>query len=124
MTIREATDLVDRLTANQISGSDKLAWLSGLDLSLYLSVWKTHHMPWDEPEFDGYGPTTPPDTPLLAEPPFDEIYRWYLEMQIHGANGETARYNAAAEKYNAALIAYMDHVNRNHAPVSARMRWW
>ena len=123
MTIREATDLVDRLTANQISGADKLAWLSGLDGSLYLSVWRTHRMP-GRAAFEGYGLTTPPDTLLLAEPPFDEIYRWYLEMQIHGANGETARYNAAAEKYNAALIAYMDHVNRHYAPLGVRMKWW
>ena len=123
MTIGEAMALVDRLTANQSSGADKLAWLSGLDASLYLSVWKTHRMPEDG-GFAGYGPETPPDTGLLAPPPFDEIYRWYLEMQIHGANGETARYNAAAEKYNAALIAYMDWVNRRYAPLGTRMKWW
>lgn len=35
------------------------------------------------------------DTVLLVQPPYDELYRHYVEAQIHYANGEMERYNNA-----------------------------
>lgn len=123
MTIEEAIELVNRLVPNQVSDTDKVDWLSDLDLTIYKTVLATHHITRD-PEFEGYGPDTDPSTVLLVPAPFDEMYRWFLEMHIAGANGETARYNTGAEKYNAALLTYMDYVNRNYEPVGYRVRWW
>ena len=37
-------------------------------------------------------------------------------MQIHGVNSEVVRSNNAAAKYNAAMLSYMDYVNRTYMP--------
>lgn len=124
MTLANAMSLTDRQVINEIPAADKIRWLSQLDWTLYRTVLQAHVIP-GLPEYAGYDENTPADTLLLADPPFDEIYRWYLEMQIHGVNAEAARYNAAAAKYNCALIAYMDYVNRTYPPAPrGAMRWW
>ena len=122
MTIGEAIELVNRLVPNQVSDTDKVDWLSNCDLSIFKQIIKTHWIPVED--FSGYGPETDQTTVLLVPAPFDELYRWYLEMHIAGANGETARYNTGAEKYNAALQTYMDYVNRNFKPKRKWIRWW
>lgn len=122
MTIAQAIELVNRLVPNQVSDTDKVNWLNDLDLQIYKTIHSAHEM--GEDEFSGYSPGTDPVTRLLVPTPYDEVYRWYLEMQIHGANGETARYNGAAEKYNTALQNYMDYVNRRYPSKGTRIRWW
>lgn len=49
-------------------------------------------------------------------PPFDELYRHYVEAQVHYANGETARYNSAAGLWNNAFLTYRDYRARTAAP--------
>ena len=46
------------------------------------------------------------DTVLLVQPPYDELYRHYVEAQIHYANGEMERYNNACAAWNNALLTY------------------
>ena len=123
MTIGEAIELVNRLVPNQISDQTKVDWLSDLDLMIVRNILSNYEFDAD-PDFDGYRADADPEIVLIVPAPFDEIYRWHLEMQIHGANGETARYNVAAEKYNAALQNYMDYVNRHYIAKSNPVRWW
>ena len=123
MTIAEAIDLVNRLTANQVSDTDKISWLNKLDLMIYQNILSAHWICGLEP-FTGYELGQDPDTVLLVPPPYDEIYRWYLEMQVHTVNGETAKYNGAASRYNMALQDYMDFINRRHKSKGVRVRWW
>ena len=106
MTIREAIEAVDRLTPNQYENIDKVRWLSELDGVIYLEIEKTHGSgnpvcePWvrtrdpldrewcgcvpqekpSEQTFEGYPETVDLDTKLRIPWPYDEIYRWYLEM--------------------------------------------
>ena len=89
MTIREALETVDRLKPNQYGSADKLRWLSDLDGTVLLIAW-----------------------------PYDEIYRWYLEMKIDDANGEMTKYNNSAAKYNMYYQAYQNACNRAHLPKS------
>ena len=125
MTIAQAIELVNRLVPNQVSDTDKVDWLNDLDLHIYKTIISAHCMPDMYPsEFNGYSESTDPETILLVPTPFDELYRWYLEMHIHGANGETARYNGAAEKYNSSMQNYMDYINRNYPSKGRRVRWW
>lgn len=123
MTIAEAIDLVNRMTVNQISDTDKIAWLSDLDLHIYQTILVPHNIT-RTPEFTGYGPDTDPATILLVPAPFDEIYRWYLEMHVNATNNETARYNSSVEKYNAAMLDYMDYVSRHYRAKQTIVRWW
>ena len=53
---------------------------------------------------------------LTAESPYDELYRHYVEAQIHYCNGEMARYNSAAANWNNGLLTYRDYVCRTTAP--------
>ena len=97
MTIREAIELVDRLKPNQYGSADKLRWLSELDGVVWHEIWSAHETV--VPAFAGYGPETDLDgTALLIGWPYDEIYRWYLEMKIDDANGEMTKYNNSAAK--------------------------
>lgn len=142
MTIREAIEAVDRLTPNQYENIDKVRWLSELDGVVYLEIEKTHGSgnpvcePWvrtrdpldrewcgcvpqekpNEQTFEGYPETVDLDTKLRIPWPYDEIYRWYLEMKISDANGEMTRYNNAMTKYNAYYTAYQDFYNRTNMP--------
>ena len=61
-------------------------------------------------------PVLTEETELTAEPPFDELYRHYVEAQVHYANGETARYNSAAGLWNNAFLTYRDYRARTAAP--------
>lgn len=115
MTIREAIELVDRLKPNQYGSADKLRWLSELDGAVYREILTQHEM--ELPAFAGYAPETDLDgTVLLIAWPYDEIYRWYLEMKIDDANGEMTKYNNSAAKYNTYYQAYQNAYNRAHMP--------
>ena len=107
MTIREAIELVDRLKPNQYGSADKLRWLSELDGAVWHEIWSAHETA--VPAFVGYGPEADLDgTALLIGWPYDEIYRWYLEMKIDDANGEMTKYNNSAAKYNTYYQAYQN----------------
>lgn len=141
MTIREAIEAVDRLTPNQYENIDKVRWLSELDGVVYLEIEQAHQKgepvcePWvrtrdpfdrewcgctqpvqEEQTFAGYPEAVDLDTVLRVPWPYDEIYRWYLEMKIADANGEMTRYNNAMTKYNAYYTAYQDFYNRTNMP--------
>ena len=55
-------------------------------------------------------------TVLTAPVPYDEMYRHYVEAQIHYANGETARYNSAGSLWNNAFLTYRDYCARTETP--------
>lgn len=124
MTINSCLDLLDQLTGNQIDRAIKVMWLSNLDRVIYEDILKKH-VGTDETEFEGYDGDTDGDTTLLAPPPYDEVYRWYLEMQVHDANGEIVRCNNATAKYNAAMLSYMDYINRTYMPKGVKnLKLW
>ena len=116
MTLREAMEITDRLTPNAYENADKLRWLGELDGVVYREILLTHETA--VPAFAGYPPEADLDgTALLIPWPYDGIYRWYLELKIHEANGEMTKYNNAAAKYNMYYQAYQNAYNREHAPV-------
>lgn len=123
MTLGEALNEIDREVPNQFTAGEKIHWLSRLDQDLYRNILQTHIIPAPE-EFRGYSSDTPVNTVLLAKAPYDELYRWYLELHIHGTNGEIARYNAAAAKFNQALLAYGDNINRSYPARSRQKMIW
>ena len=117
MTAGEMIALADRLRPNQYTTADKLRWLSELDGAVYREILTQHEM--DVPAFAGYTPEADLDgTVLLIAWPYDEIYRWYLEMKIDDANGEMTKYNNSAAKYNMYYQAYQNACNRAHLPKS------
>lgn len=121
MTISQAIDHFDCLTCNQIDKNVKITWLSLLDGLIYKEC-LCCHQPENARPFPGYNSSTNPGTTLLVPHPYDEIYRWYLEMKTWDTLGEIPKYNNAAQKYNTALVAYMDYVNRTSVPQASALR--
>ena len=115
MTIMEAITHFDSLTHNQIGIPVKVVWLSILDSLIYGEILVTHEGALSG-EFSGYSADTDPDTQLLVPHPYDEIYRWYLEMKTWDTLGEMDKYNNAAQKNNTVMLSYMDLINRTHRP--------
>ena len=97
---------VDALLPNQYSREEKMRWLAEAEGFVLREV----------KQETGTLPQLTEASVLTAEPPYDELYRHYVEAQIHYANGETVRYNNAAAQWNNALLAYQDYCCRSAFP--------
>ena len=122
MTIDQALHTADELKPNQIEKARKIDWLSRLDQRIYKELMCKHTRKSEEEvpdEFTGYSQETDPDTVLLAPAPYDEIYRFYLEMHIDLVNQEYDKYNNSEQLYANAWgeLARMWH--REHCPLES-----
>ena len=97
---------VDALTPNQYTRTEKLRWLSQAEGFVLREIRRV----------TGALPPLEDDASLTVEAPYDELYRHYVEAQIHYCNGEMARYNSAAASWNNGLLTYRDYVCRTAAP--------
>ena len=106
ITAAQVLEQVDALVPNQYTRSEKLRWLAQAEGFVLREVRRV----------TGPLAALEDDTALSAEAPYDELYRHYVEAQIHYCNGEMARYNAAAANWNNGLLTYRDYVCRTTAP--------
>lgn len=121
MTIDKAIFLADELKPNQIERARKIEWLSRLDQWIYQEIICRHERDENTPdEFVPYTQDTAPDTELLAKAPFDEVYRFCLEMHIDLANLEYDKYNNSAALYAAARGQFARAYHRTHLPLEER----
>lgn len=116
MTIRNAIENIDALVYNTYSTADKLRWLSALDGRIKRNLLDTHEGA-DAITFYGYDDNTPMDTELLVPHPYDGVYHYWLEAQIHYYDGENNKYNTAMIMYNDALEEYEAYYHRTHRPI-------
>lgn len=108
ITPAQVIEQVDALLPNQYTRAEKLRWLGQAEGFVLREVFC---------RTDALAPLAE-DVPLAAEAPYDELYRHYVEAQIHYCNGEMTRYNSAATCWNNALLTYRDYVCRTHAPAA------
>ena len=112
LTVGQVLLQVDALLPNQYTAEEKRRWLKQAEGFVIEEVIKVHEgaencqLPeeWSD------------DTELLVGAPYDELYRYYVEAQIHYANGEMNRYNNACTAWNNALLTYRDCYCRSHLP--------
>ena len=112
LTVGQVLLQVDALLPNQYTAEEKRRWLKQAEGFVIEEVIKVHEggenfrLPeeWSD------------DTELLVGAPYDELYRYYVEAQIHYANGEMNRYNNACTAWNNALLTYRDCYCRSHMP--------
>ena len=105
-TVKQVLEQVDAMLPNQYTTAEKRRWLLQAEGFVVREV--------HQPHAGGEETEVPPedtgeDTVLLVQPPYDELYRHYVEAQIHYANGEMARYNNAAAQWNNAFLTYKDY---------------
>ena len=99
MKICEAISQINSLKPNTYSDKQKIYWLNQLESMVKRLVIDTHEG-GDQIAFDGFNENTSVETQLFMPSPFDMAYIYWLEAQIHYANGEFARYNNAIALYN------------------------
>lgn len=101
LTVSTAVAQVDALLPNGYTPEEKRRWVSQAEGFVRAEVY-------------GLDPTVSlTDTDVLTAPaPYDELYRHYVEAQIHYCNGEMSRYNNAAAMWNNGLMTLRDAVNR------------
>lgn len=119
MTIEECITLVDEMQPNLIDRARKIEWLSRVDSRIFEELMCKHQGGANIPQqFTGYTQETDPDTELFAKYPYDEMYRFYLEMQIDYANQEYDKYNNNAQLFNELWGEYARKYHRDHKPLS------
>ena len=117
MTIAEIIDMVDDLKPNKFTDEQKISWLSDCDSVIFKDVISTHERQDGDPEtFSGYAADVDVSTKLLVDAPHDQLYRYYLEMQIDLYNKEISNYNNTANIYNRAYADFASWYNREHMP--------
>ena len=106
LTAGQLLGRVDALLPNQYSRAEKMQWLAQAEGFVLREVRQA----------EGALPEVTEGYVLTAEAPYDELYRHYVEVQIHYANGETARYNNAVSLWNNGFLTYRDYCCRREMP--------
>lgn len=104
-TAGQVLSQVDALLPNQYTLEEKRRWLQ-----------QAEGFVCEEILHETLGETFSDETELRVPPPYDELYRFYLEAQIHYANGETVRCNNASTAWNNAFLTYRDAYYRAQVP--------
>ena len=105
LSVSTVLQQVDALLPNGYTAEEKLRWLRQAEGFVRAEIYG----------LDSTVSLTEADT-LTAPAPYDELYRHYVEAQIHYCNGEMTRYNNAAAMWNNGLMTLRDAVNRKGAP--------
>lgn len=119
MTIMEALHRIDVLKPNSYSNPEKIKWLSILDGIIKTEIIDTHEG-GEGVVFDGYEADVELTKELLVPAPYDDIYIHWLQTHIDYTNGEYGKYNNSMAMYNTSYVAYENHYNRTHMPISAK----
>jgi len=116
LTAVQVLHQVDTLLPNQYDTARKRRWLTQAEGFVIREI--LHRCAGTE---DIPVPHTLPDeAELLVPSPYDELYRHYVESQIHYANGEMDRCNNAAAQWNNGLLTYRDFYFRTHRPIGVK----
>ena len=127
MTASTIINLVDALSPNYYSNSQKLGWLATIDGKIYEEVLMTHEdAPEDEFDPSDYAPTGQGNIPsltLLVDDPYaEDLYSFYLLSRIAAANSEISKYDQFATMFNTAYTEWTNYYNKKHMPVK-KGRW-
>lgn len=117
MTLAEAISQSDAGNPNLVPEARKIEWLSRLDQWIWDQVISRHEKGEDTPEsYEPYDENSG-DTELLAPSPFDEMYIFYLDMQVQRLNQEYDKYNNSAVLYASMKGQYTRDYQRRHMPL-------
>ncbi len=118
MKIIDVIGRVDDLKPNTWDVEHKIGWLSKLDLMIQKNIINTHEDGSNTP-FTGYDVDVDQQTELLAPPPYDEMYIYWIEAQIDLANQEYNKYNASIMMFNTEWQEYENYYNRQFMPITS-----
>lgn len=116
MTIAQIKDKLTSLKPHGYSVAEVVDWLSKVEGRVFAEVIQTHAND-DEITFAGYTTATADTTELIAPTPYDELYLYYLMMQVDLHNLEYDKYNNTMMLYAQAWNAFAAFWNREFMPV-------
>ena len=122
MKIIDAINKTDSLKHNTYTQSEKVFWLSEVDLDVKNNVIDTHE--GESAEFTSYDDSTDIQTELLIPAPYDKAYLLWMEAQIHYYNGEYDKYNNAVDMFYEAYEGFKKHYNRTHMPTGRTFQFF
>lgn len=114
VTVGKILEKVDTLKPNQFENSDKVQWIIDLESTIHEELMKTHEG-WDGKDFDGQAFKNEAKQ-VTAQPPYDDIYVYYLSTQIDLYNRELNGYAQTAGLFNAAWTNYKTWYVKTHMP--------
>jgi hypothetical protein len=122
MTIEQLFAILDEEKPNTYSDSSRIRWLNDIEGRIMEELVKTHKGS-EEVTYDGY---TEADVQaeLIAKPPYDNLYLYYLYAMIDFSNMETERYNNSMIMFNQAYQDFASWYNRTHMPLATPLRIW
>lgn len=123
MTIIEAINRIDAVNPNNYTQPEKVSWLSTLDGVIKKEIIDTHEGA-EAVTFNGYHDDTPLDTELIVPAPYDEVYLFWLQSKMDYWNGEMSKYNNSISMYNTAYAAFEKAYNREHKPISKKLKFF
>ena len=123
MKISEVIAAVEELRGSEATPEEQTRWLSRLDQRIKLEVLDRYEGS-ENLVFEGYTEDTSGDTELLVPAPYDELYLYHLEAEIHYRNEEMTRYNIAITRFNELYEAFRKHYNRTHSAKSVKIRYF
>ena len=104
LSVSQVLGQVDSLLPNNISREQKLHWIHQAECFVLCGEngAQLPQRPMDD------------DTSLTVGAPFDELYRHYVEAQIHYVCGETERCNNAMQRWNELLHGWRSYRLRSN----------
>lgn len=121
MKISEALQRIDELCPNSFSEGEKLKWLSNLDWTIKVEILDIRQ---SGVSFNGYDENTDLERELLAEPPYDEMYIYWMQAMVDYHNREMASYNNAIAKFEEMYMRFRNWYNREHMARQTSFRFW
>lgn len=115
MTALEAIALADGQQPNALPLADKLRWLNQVETEVRALLARCG-------QAAGAGEMAA-DTVLLAPAPYEGIYTYFLEAQLHYANQEYLKFNNAMSMFSALWQEYASAVRRG-APGDGRRKFF
>ena len=123
MKIIEAINAIDDIYPNTYTQEEKIGWLSNLDEKVKKNIIDTHEG-GENVVFEGYTADTPLDTELLIPSPYTDVYLYWLQAKIDYWNSEMGRYNNSISTYNAEYTAFENAYNREHRPITKKLKFF
>lgn len=114
MTLDSCIQAVDEYKPNAFSNETKAQWLNEVEGMVQTEIFLFHPV-----DLVQYRYPADKDVPLLVEPPYDRLYRSYLEAKIDYANGEYETYANSMQVFNADYGAFLRWFALTYEPADA-----
>ena len=101
LTVQELIDFTDRVKPNDFSEDDKVNWITQCE-----GIVQSQVMLMAPVEFITYTWPDSKDYELLVNPPFDKLYRTYMQAMIDYHNGEYGNYQNTMTMFNSDLSEF------------------